>query len=84
MLSVSFATEACYMIKEINKKIKKSFCRSKSPFCQCKLLLSEMFLDSLFNLLDGWINIEGYNLRIDHPNSNKRWGVCMYFKTFQF
>ena len=38
MLSVSFATETCYMIKEINKKIKKSFCRSKSPFCQCKLL----------------------------------------------
>ena len=43
------------------------------------LCLSEMFLDSLLNLLDDRINIEGYNLpRIDHPNSNQRGGICMF------
>ena len=45
------------------------------------ICLSETFLDSSFNSLDDRINIEGYNLlRADHPNDNKRGGVCMYFK----
>ena len=33
MLSVLFATESCYMIKENNNK-EKSFYRAKIPFCQ--------------------------------------------------
>ena len=44
------------------------------------ICLSEMFLDSSFNSLDGGINIEGCNvLRTDHPNDNKKRGVYMYF-----
>ena len=43
--------------------------------------LSLMFLNFSFNSLDDWINTEGYNLvRANHPNNNKRGGVCMYFK----
>ena len=35
----------------------------------------------MFNSYDDLINIDGYNLlREDHPNDNKRGGVCMYFK----
>ena len=42
---------------------------------------TETFLDSSFNSYDDRINIEEYNLlREDHPNGNKRGGVCMYFK----
>ena len=38
-------------------------------------------LVSSFNLLIGRINIGRYNLlRADHPNDNKRGGVCMYFE----
>ena len=45
------------------------------------ICLSKTFLDSSFNSLDDRINIEGYNLLIaDHPNDNKRGGVCMSFK----
>ena len=45
------------------------------------ICLSETFLDSSFNLLDDQINIERYNLlKADHPDHNKRGGVCMYFK----
>ena len=35
MLSVLFATEACYTIKEINNK--ESFCRARLSFCRQKL-----------------------------------------------
>ena len=43
--------------------------------------LSETFLDSAIDLNDGNINIDGYSiLRADHPSSNKRGGVCIYFK----
>ena len=36
------------------------------------ICVSETFLDSSFNSLNDWINIEGYNpLRADHPNDNK-------------
>ena len=43
MLSVLFATEACYTIKQNNNNNnnnnnnKKSFCRGKLPFCRQKL-----------------------------------------------
>ena len=39
MLSVLFATETCYPIKENNNK-EKSFCRGKLPFCRRRLLFS--------------------------------------------
>ena len=50
------------------------------------ICLSETFLDSSFSSLDDRINIQVYNLlRADHPNDNKKGGVCMYLKnTFQF
>ena len=35
LLSVLFATEACYLIKDNNKE--KSFCWDKLTFCLCKL-----------------------------------------------
>ena len=44
------------------------------------ICLSETFPDSLISNDDERIRIEGYNLlRADHP-SNKRGGVCMYYK----
>ena len=43
--------------------------------------MSETFLDSSIDLNDENINIDGYSiLRVDHPNNNKRGGVCIYFK----
>ena len=47
------------------------------------LCLSETFLDSAIDLNDEDINIDGYSiLRADRPSSNKRGGVCIYFKEF--
>ena len=45
------------------------------------ICLSETFFDSLFNLLDDEINVEGNNLlKADHPNDYKSRRVSMYFK----
>ena len=33
-------------------------------------------------MLDDQINIEVYNLQIDHPNNDQRGGVCEYFKEY--
>ena len=45
------------------------------------LYVSKMFIDSSFNSLYDQMNIEGYNLiTADHPNGNKKGGVCNYFK----
>ena len=53
MLSVLFATEAGYTIKENNNK-EKSFCRVKLPFCRrklafCRRKLKKTFFASAFS-----------------------------------
>ena len=43
--------------------------------------LSATFLDSNISHNEECINISGYSLlRVNHPNSIKRGGVCLYFK----
>ena len=43
------------------------------------ICLSETYLDS--SVSDSFLKIDGYNLvRSDHPNDNKRGGVCIYYK----
>ena len=43
------------------------------------ICISETYLDSV--IYDKTIETTGYNLiRADHPNNQKRGGVCLYFK----
>ena len=47
MLSVLFAAEAGYTIKENSDK-EKSFCQGKLPFCWCKLIFCQQKLRNAF------------------------------------
>ena len=43
--------------------------------------ISKTYLDSSVSLDDKDIAIEGYNIvRADHPSSQKKGGVCIYYK----
>ena len=43
--------------------------------------ISKTYLDSSVSLDDKDIAIEGYNIvRADHPRSQKKGGVCIYYK----
>ena len=47
------------------------------------ICLSETYLDSSVAPDDDNLDISGYSLvRSDHPSSNKRGGVCVYYKNF--
>ena len=45
------------------------------------ICISETYLDSSVQSDNRDISINGYNLiRADHPSSNKRGGVCIYYR----